>query len=171
MQKIGSSDKINPIDITNIWIAEKGKKGSVIERQEYILHGVTHRVDGKHVVLRPTSQEREIAEALSRQYGKHVVLVPQIMFPQGIRTPDYLIDGKRFDLKSPTGNGKNLLYGLIAKKQRQAHNFIVDITKCPLSIDELERQTENLYRSSRVGFLEQVVFIKNGKIVKVFDRK
>lgn len=57
MQKIGSSDKINPIDITNIWIAEKGKKGSVIERQEYILQGVTHRVDGKHVVLRPTSQD------------------------------------------------------------------------------------------------------------------
>ena len=39
--------------------------------------------------------------------GHHVVL-----------EPDYLIDGERFDLKSPTGSGKYLIKGLIAKKKK-----------------------------------------------------
>ena len=54
------------------------------------------------------------------------------------QTPDYLIDGERFDLKSPIGRGNNLLYGMIAKKKEQSHNFIIDITNCPLSMEELE---------------------------------
>lgn len=81
-----------------------------------------------------------IAVLLSEKYGKKVELIPQVKYPRGIQTPDYLIDGKRFDWKSPTGKGKNLLYGLIAKKYKQAHNFIIDITECPLSMEELQKQ-------------------------------
>ena len=112
-----------------------------------------------------------IAVLLSEKYGKKVELIPQVMYPQGIQTPDYLIDGKRFDLKSPTGKGKNLLYGLIAKKYKQAHNFIIDITECPLSIEELEKQAESLYKSQRTGFLETIVFLKNREIIKVLSQK
>lgn len=166
-----TDDTIDFMDITNDWTKVKGIKGTVIERQEYIVNGMSYKVDGKHVILRPTEQEREVAAILSGKYGKHVEFIPQVMYPQGIQTPDYLIDGGRFDLKSPTGSGKNLLYGMIAKKQKQSHNFIVDATNCPLSMEELEKQAENLYRSPRVGFLDILVFIKDGEIVKVLSRK
>lgn len=158
------------MDITKEWIATKGIEGTVVEKQEYTINGTEYKVDGKDVVLRPTDQERKIATILSQKYGKNVELVPQVVYPQGIQTPDYLIDGKRFDLKSPIGSGKNLLYGAIAKKQKQSHNFIIDVTECPLSMEELERQTESLYRSPRVGFLERIVFVKNEEVVKVFNR-
>lgn len=94
-----------------------------------------------------------------------------MVFPQGIQTPDYLIDGERFDLKSPIGRGNNLLYGMIAKKKEQSHNFIIDITNCPLSMEELEGQAGRLYGSWRVSFLEKLVFMKNCEIVKVLSRK
>lgn len=171
LQRMDADVKINAMDITSEWTKNKGIKGSVSEKQEYTVNGATYQVDGKHVILRPTVEEREIADVLGRKYGKTVELVPQVMLPQGIQTPDYLIDGERFDLKSPIGNGKNLLYGLIAKKQRQSHNFIVDITRCPLSMGDLEKQAEDLYRSPRTGFLNQIVFIKNEEVVKVFGRK
>lgn len=171
LQESAAGDKIYSMDITNEWTKNKGIKGNVIEKQEYIVNGTTYRVDGKHVILRPTVQEREIADVLGRKYGKTVEFIPQVMFPQGIQTPDYLIDGERFDLKSPTGGGKNLLYGLIAKKQKQAHNFIVDATNCPLDMEELEKQAEDLYRSRRTGFLNRIVFMKNGNVVKVLGRK
>lgn len=164
-------DRIKPMDITKKWTDTRKENGIVIEKQEYIINGMAYRVDGKHVILKPSRQERNIAEMLSRKYGKTVELVPQVLYPQGIQTPDYLIDGERFDLKSPTGIGKNLLYGLIAKKQRQSHNFILDVTNCPLSIEELERQAEDLYRSPRVGFLEKVVFVKSDGVIKVISRK
>lgn len=171
LQETESDGTIGFMDITNEWTKTKGIKGTVTEKQEYIVNGTTYKVDGKHVILRPTKQEREVAAVLGGKYGKAVEFVPQVVFPQGIQTPDYLIDKERFDLKSPTGKGKNLLYGLVAKKKRQSHNFIIDITNCPLSMGELEGQAERLYGSWRVSFLEKLVFIKNGKIVKVLGRK
>lgn len=172
LQGIRPDDKISSMnDITQEWTRTKGIKGSVAEKQEYTVNGTTYQVDGKHVILRPTAQEREIADVLGRKYGKRVEHVPQVVFPQGIQTPDYLIDGERFDLKSPTGRGKNLLYGMIAKKKEQSHNFIIDITNCPLSVEELEEQAERLYGSWRVSFLEKLVFMKNREIVKVLSRK
>lgn len=115
--------------------------------------------------------ERDVALVLSERYGKTVEFVPQIVFPQGIQTPDYMIGGDRFDLKTPTGRGKNLLYGLIAKKRKQADNFIVDISVCPLNMEELEKQIENLYISPRIGFLEKIVMMKDEEVLKVYKRK
>lgn len=159
------------MDITNEWTKSKGIKGRVIEKSKYTVNGTTYKADGKHVLLRPSNQEKAVAAVLSTKYGKKVEFVPQIVFPQGIQTPYYLIDGERFDLKSPVGRGKNLLYGMIAKKKEQSHNFIIDITNCPLSMEELEEQAERLFGSWRVGFLEKLVFMKNGEIVKVLSRK
>ena len=159
------------MDITAKWIKTDNETGSIIERQDYAITGATYIVDGRHVVLRPSRQERRIGEMLAEKYGRRVELVPQILHPPGISTPDYLIDGQRFDLKTLTGKGKNLLYGAIAKKKKQAHNFIVDITDCPLSCEEMDRQIADLYRSPRVAFLETLVVVKSDTVVKVFARQ
>lgn len=159
------------MDITHEWTKEKGTKGTVTEKQKYMVNGTTYKVDGKHVILHPTEPEMEVAAILSGKYGKHVEFVPQVVFPQGVKTPDYLIGGDRFDLKSPIGRGKNVIYGLIAKKRRQADNFIIDISECPLSVKEVERQIESLYTSPRLGFLEKIVLMKNEEVLKVYGRK
>ena len=159
------------MDITKAWTETQGKQGSVSEKNEYAINGKTYKVDGKHVVLHPTEQEQRVAAILSEKYGKAIEFIPQILYPQNIQTPDYTINGELFDLKTLTGQGKNLLYGAIAKKRRQAHNFIVDITHCPLSREELERQIADLYKSPRVGFLNKLVLIKQEKIVKVYARQ
>ncbi len=122
------------------------------------------------MVLRPTEQERIIADLLRKKYGKSVELVPQIMYPQGIQTPDYLIDNERFDLKSPTGRGKNLLYGMLAKKNKQSPNFIFDVTNCPLSDDEIERQIDSIFNSNHTRFVECIVLIRNEDVIKVYKR-
>ena len=171
LQEDKIDDTIISMDITKDWTKTRGKKGSVIEKLSYIVNGTTYVVDGVHIILKPSEQERKVAEILSGEYGKTVELVPQVVYPQGIQTPDYLIDGERFDLKSPTGSGKNLIYGLIAKKRKQAGNFIIDISKCPLSEKEVEKQIENLYTSPRLGFLEKVILIKDGEVIKVYSRK
>lgn len=164
-------DKISPMDITKEWTKTKGIKGTVIERQEYAINGTTYKVDGKHVILQPTKQEKEVAAILSGKYGKTVEFVPQVLFPQGIQTPDYLIDGERFDLKSPTGRGKNLFYGMLAKKKKQSPNFIFDITDCPLSEEDIERQIKGLYASEHTKFVERIIVIKNKNLLKAYSRQ
>lgn len=171
LQEAEWNDKLTFTDITNEWTKSKGAKGSIIEKQEYTVGDTRYKVDGKHVILHPDAQERQIADMLGAKYGKNVEFVPQVIFPQGVQTPDYMVDGDRFDLKSPIGKGKNLIYGLIAKKRKQADNFIVDISNCPLSVEEIMVQIEGLYMSPRVGFLEKVVLVKNMEILKVYGRK
>ena len=171
LQEVGLSDKIDFMDITNEWTKCAGIKGSVIERQEYAVNGTTYKVDGKYVILRPMEQEREIAAILSEKYGKHVEFVPQIMVPQGVQTPGYLIDGERFDLKSPTGRSKDLFYNVVSKKRKQASSFIFSVTDCPLSDDEIRKQIEALYFSRHTRFIDKIVIMKNKEIQKVYGRK
>lgn len=159
------------MEITSRWTLTGDRGDSINEKKSYVVNGVEYKVDGKHVVLKPTEREKTVAAILSQTYGKTIEFVPQILLPPGIQTPDYLIDGERFDLKTLTGRGKNLLYGAIAKQKRQAHNFIVDVTNCPLETEELERQIKALYRSPRLGFLETLVLMKNGEVLKVYARK
>ena len=109
LKAVKSDDIISLMEITKEWAKKtQDNRGLVIEKPLYIINGKTYVVDGVHVILKPSERERKIAEILSSKYGKTVELVPQIVYPQGIKTPDYLIDGERFDLKSPTGEGKNL---------------------------------------------------------------
>ena len=165
------ADKIKAMnDITQEWM-KTNKKGSVVENLSYIANAVNYIVGGKHVVLRPSDHEREIAAILSEQYGKTVEFVPQIMCPQGIQTPDYLIDGESFDLKSPTGKSKNLFYNVISKKMKQASSFIFEVTNCPLSEEEIKKQVEALYFSRHTRFVNKIVIMKDGKILKVYERK
>lgn len=125
LQEVGSGDKINFMDITNEWTRSTGTKGSVVERQKYTVNGTIYNVDGKYVILRPMEREREVAAILSEKYGKHVEFVPQITVPQGVQTPDYLIDGERFDLKSPTGRSKDLFYNVVSKKENKLQTLFL----------------------------------------------
>lgn len=171
LREIGIGDKINPMNITNEWTKNTGIEGSVIERQEYTVNGTIYRVDGKHVVLRPTDQEMTVANVLSAKYGKTVEVVPQVMYPQGIQTPDYLIGGERFDLKSLMNAGKNVVYNMVSKKKTQSSNFILDITNCPLQVNEIERQIAGLYASTHTKFVEKIVVFKGNAIIRVYKRQ
>lgn len=164
------SNSAASVDITQEWTQNKGIKGNITEMRQYTINGVTYNVDKRHVILRPTSQEKTIAAVLSEQYGKSVKFVPQVLYPQGIQTPDYLIDGERFDLKSPTGNGKELLYNMIAKKKKQSPNFIFDITNCPLSDDDIKVQIQSIYASQHTKFVKTIVIIKDKEILSVYNR-
>lgn len=169
MIKVILNGALSRMDITNEWIRKK-KKGSITEKQSYIIDGVEYIVDGKHVKLKPSEKERAVATILSEQYGKAVELVPQVVTPQLIQTPDYIIDGERFDLKSPEGEGKDLFYNMVSKKRKQAPNFVFDVTDCPLSDKEIERQIKNLYFSKHTQFIDKIVLLRDGEILKVYSR-
>ena len=112
----------------------------------------------------------EIAQLMLKEMKQSVELVPKILYPQGISTPDYIIGGKKYDLKEPEGSGKNVLYNMINKKKKQASNFIYDISKCPLDIDEIYKQVNDIFSSTHTAFVEEVIIVKDGKIIKIQKR-
>lgn len=171
MQDEKHGDIIKRMEITGDWTKVQERKGCIIEKQSYVSNGTAYAVDGIHVILKPSEQERNVAKILSEKYGKTVELVPRVVYPQGMQTPDYLIDGERFDLKSPIGSGKQLLYNMVVRKRRQSANFIFDITECPLSNDEIRQQAMALYYSRHTRFIDKIVIMRSGEILNVYSRQ
>ena len=159
-----------PQNVTPIWTAPTKKSGAVLDLLEYTAGGESFKVDGKKVLLDYTEHEKEIAEIIAKESGKKVEMVPRVTFPQNVQTPDYLIDGVKFDLKTPTGQGKNTLYGMVKSKKKQANNFIICADKTELNTDEITNQILGIYSSRNTSFVDTIVLIKDKKIIRVYKR-
>lgn len=160
------------VDSTSMWHGKKKSNAPVKDLQEYTINGVTYKVDGRNVVLDYKPKEKEIAKLLSKEAGVEVNMVPRVNNPQGVKTPDYLINGKGYDLKSlHETTGKNPIFNRIKNARGQAKNFILDLTDAGLEEDVVRKQLEKIFSDKDTEFVDEVVVIKNGKIVKALKRK
>ena len=155
-------------DITEEWKKTATPNSYDIEEiRQYKIGDSVYTVDGKNVLLDYSDKERRIAELLKEELGGKISMVPRVLNPQGISTPDYIFRNEAFDLKELSGTSKNLVYNAIAKKKRQASNFILDISKSPLDENEIIRQIEEVYWSRHTMFVQKIIVIKDGKIRKI----
>ncbi len=159
-----------PENITSTWCGKNEDKGIVSDLLEYAFEKDTYKVDGKNVILDYSIHEKKVAENIAEKYGKKIQMVPRVVYPQGISTPDFKIDNVSWDLKTISTAGKNVFYNAVKKKKRQAGCFIFDITECPLENEEIEQQINNLFRSTHLTFIDQIALYKNDEIIKVYKR-
>lgn len=82
------------IDITNeMYNNAKPNKGKV-KKQKYFANGnEIYLVDGHNVVYKHDEREIEVAKLLNKTFGGNVRILPNINFPQNVKTPDYLFKG------------------------------------------------------------------------------
>lgn len=123
-------------------------------------NGKTYVVDGHNVVSGHSNYEHKVASWLSSKTGLKVDILPRVNNPDGISTPDYLVDGAPFDLKEITGSGKNVIDGNLRKTKKQTNNIILDITKTPLSREEIMGQLGQIYKVGRRDL--ETVIVKDG---------
>lgn len=133
--------------------------------------GKVYKVHGRDVVLDYKPREKEIAELLEREVGGEIFMVPRVNIPEGVSTPDYLFHGERYDLKTIYGKGKNTLGSALESKKRQSNNFIFDVTNSELPDDEIMRQINGIYRSDHTRFVNEIVVVRDDKILWVLKRK
>lgn len=153
-------------------VSNNEKHPKVIELKEYRLGDKTYVVDGKHIVLDHSKHERDVATYMSEMFETDVLLIPRILVPEKIKTADYMINGKLYDLKEPRGVGKHVLYGMIKEKKDQAQRFIFDISNTALTEGEIVRQIkEDVFRSTHTLFVQEIVLIKDMKLLGIYHRK
>lgn len=159
-------------DITQKEIS-KVIRNCVVKEQNYYEddNGNKYNVDNKNVILKPTKREKEVADILSKFYGKDVKIIPRINYPKEIKTPDYIMEGEKFDLKQITGNGKYVIQGNLKGKSKQSNNFIIDITKSQMDNIDALKQIENIYKSKHYLWVDKIVLINNNEIQKIYNRK
>lgn len=157
-------------DVTSDWVDGRDHQPQISMLNEYTKNGTTYKVDGHNVVLDHSNYEYRVASWLSKKTGLRVDIVPRVNYPENISTPDYLVDGVPFDLKEITGSGKNVIDGNLRKAIKQATNIIFDITKTPLSFEEIIGQLEHIYMIDRRGL--NISIIKNkDEVLAVLEKE
>ena len=163
-------DKMKYKDITERY---NTKKHYQIKEQKHFINenGTKYNIDGRYVLLKTTQEEKEIANILGQTLGGKVKLVPVVLEPKGIQTPDYIINNKKFDLKQIIGNGNNTLDTEKKKKRKQSDNFVFDITKTEMSVEQALLQIERIYNAKNRTWVNTIILIKDKKVLRIFKRK
>ena len=80
--------------------------------------------------------------------GHDVELIPPSQI-KDVHTPDVLIDGVPWEMKSPTGNGKNTIQNIMHKASRQSGNVIIDLRRCERDKERAENEILNALNDSK----------------------
>lgn len=159
-------------DITGKWYPNSTPGSHEVEdASEITINGTTYKVDGRNVQLTYSQHEKEIAELLEREVGGELKMLPRVNNPQGVSTPDYLFNGKGYDLKTLKPDaGKNTIYNRIKKSRDQALNFVIDITKSGLDELRVNEQIEKIFRMKETSFVDEIVIVSGDKIIRVIKK-
>lgn len=150
------------------------KKKYQIKKQKYFIDddGIKYNVDGKYVILKPTRREIEVAELLGQAIGGKINIIPRINKPCGIKTPDYIINNERFDLKKITSKRRNdCVKTSLRNQEKQANNFIIDNTAQTVSDADILKQIDEIYNSKGFLWINKIYLLKDDKFIKIFKRK
>ena len=159
-------------DVTTRVLKRNKKHYKVVEQQYYIdENGNKYAVDGKSVLMKHTEKEKEVAKILGEIYGGKVRLIPVVLNPQNIKTPDYMIGNIKIDLKEPTGKSRTTIYDLFKHKSGQADNFVIDIHKSGLDRTESIEQAQQLFYSKHRSWINTVILMENDEIFKILKRR
>ena len=153
-------------NVTNKYVYGKEHIPNINISNQVTKNGKTYVVDGHNVVSDHSNYEHQVASWLSSKTGLKVDILPRVNFPKKVSTPDYLVDGVPFDLKSFGGSGKYVIDNNSRKAKKQAPNIIFDATNSSLSDEELLRQIDDVYRSGRRG-LKTAILKRNDEIIAV----
>lgn len=159
-------------DVTKEWLNNAKPNSHRVFKRKYYLHdGIKYKIDGKKVVLDYSAEEKIMAEWLVKIFGGVIYLIPRINEPLGIQTADYYFKKEYWDLKSISGNSSSTIDRAINGKKRQSKNFIIDISKSEMTINEADNYINKLYQSKYRFWVKKIILVKNNRLIKIYERK
>lgn len=161
------------IDITEeVYRNAKPYKGKVEKQKFYEYKHKKYIVDGRKVVYKHNNREIEVAKILNKEFGGNVKILPNINYPQGIKTPDYLYKGERLDLKIITSKRANdCVKTALRNNEEQANNFIIDNTAQNVKDTQIVKQIGEIYKSKGFKWIDKIYLLNGAKFIKIFKRK
>ena len=162
----------NYIDVTKNWIQNAKLNSHTVKDLNYWeSNDNKYYVDGKNVVLDYSNSEKKCAEWLENTLGGEIFMCPRINNPDGINTPDYVLNNEYWDLKEINGCGNRTVDTALKKCKNQAHNFIIDISKSQLSNESAIYQLQKIFNNKNRKWVEKIILKRNNKLIKIYTKR
>lgn len=100
---------------------------------------------------------------LFTEMGVDIELIPKSE-KRGVRAPDIVMNGLRWEMKSPKGEGKYLMQNTIQKAVKQSRNVIVDLRRAKRPQERCLQELEKEFDSSK-SLQKLKVITKSRKIL------
>ncbi len=169
-------------DVTNEWISKTTKVRIIFDDFFIDDKGNYHPNTEREKIRIPKrdNEEYKIAKILSEELNTTIHIVPtftNIKNTQGgTRTPDYIINGQKWDLKTPKYKSEylNLFNDILRKKQlkKQSNRFIINLINYP-QIDEnkIKKICNRLFYNKYMFWILGLIIIKDNHIYKVYIKQ
>ena len=80
--------------------------------------------------------------------GYDIELIPPVKI-KNVHTPDFTMQGKAWEMKSPKGSGKTTISHTIKHAVTQSENIIIDLQRCKLDEGQAIRELEHHFKLSK----------------------
>lgn len=165
------SDGRSFVDTTDLRFKQNKGQGRVTENKDFYLHDRKKLlVDGKNVVYEPSKEELKTAELLAKELGLNVEVLPRVNEPEGVKSPDYLLNGIKADRKGPSGSGKQTIFNQIKEIKGQSNVMVMDISNTGLTEARIRADLEKAFSYKSCNHLDAVIVIKNEKVLFILER-
>jgi hypothetical protein len=112
----------------------------------------------------PEMHELAVANILA-ETGKDIEFLKPI-YAKGVFTPDLIMDGQRWEIKSPTGCSKRTIENNFRSAQHQSENIIFDLRRVGLDEKIAVSKIKREIMVQRTGKTKRVIIItKNNKLL------
>ena len=106
---------------------------------------------------RPRQYEMDVATVLANYFKADVEFVAR----SNQRTPDFLINGILWELKSPQGKGKNNIQRQLQYAKNQSVNVIIDASRSKKHPIKIRREVE--YQFGIIKSIKRLIFVSKDK--------
>ena len=117
----------------------------------------------KNVFPKPSSCEMSAAYILSDYFKSDIKFVPR----SNQKTPDFLINGLHWELKTPTGTGKYNIQHLLHSAVQQSKNIIVDARFSKMHITRVKNELKFHSSVTTKGIKHLLLIAKDKKIFEI----
>lgn len=118
----------------------------------------------REVYPKPSTREMSAAYILNDYFRANVKFVAR----RDGKTPDFLIRGIYWELKSPTGSGKYNLQHALRNAVKQSENIIIDARFSKMHINKIKSELGYQFKHSRN--IKRLLLIDKQKNVLVFSK-
>lgn len=114
----------------------------------------------------PSAIEIETAKILVKG-GQDIEFITPCL-TKGVKSPDIVYLGKKWEIKCPTGDGRWTILEQLRRAARQSPNVILDLRKTKLSLTEVRKQIDNHFAKHKN--IDQIILIAKNGLLLVYSK-
>lgn len=109
-------------------------------------------------------KEHELSAALILAYHFKTNVI--FLRPEYARTPDIDINGVKWEIKSPMGNGKRTIDNNFNEARKQSKNIVIDLRRIKMHQSKANARI-NFYLSTPHHFQRVLIITKSKKVIEI----